>query len=101
MRSPSEHHRKIRLGLRVVHCHQIGGKEERRVSELVMIEGQPKAGRRIDLTRSDLAVLEAAVDALLSSWRSSSHDYSSQPPDFPNDLLASMQSQATQQSVRP
>jgi hypothetical protein len=35
--------RKIRLGVKVIHRHQIGDKVFRRVSELVMIGGQPKA----------------------------------------------------------
>ena len=35
--------RKSRLGLKVIHRHRIGDKIFRRVSELVMIEGQPKA----------------------------------------------------------
>jgi hypothetical protein len=35
--------RKTRLGLKVIHKHRIGQKVFRRVSELVMIDGQPKA----------------------------------------------------------
>jgi hypothetical protein len=35
--------RKSRLGLKVIHRHRIGDKVFRRVSELVMIDGQPKA----------------------------------------------------------
>jgi len=35
--------RKSRLGFKVIHKHRIGDKVFRRVSELVMIEGQPKA----------------------------------------------------------
>jgi hypothetical protein len=35
--------RKSRLGLKVIHRHRVGEKVFRRVSELVMIEGQPKA----------------------------------------------------------
>lgn len=35
--------RKIRVGLKVIHRHQIGDKVFRRVSELVMIDGRPKA----------------------------------------------------------
>jgi hypothetical protein len=35
--------RKNRLGLKVIHKHRIGDKVFRRVSELVVIEGQPKA----------------------------------------------------------
>ena len=35
--------RKSRLGLKVIHKHRIGDKIFRRVSELVMIDGQPKA----------------------------------------------------------
>ena len=35
--------RKSRLGLKVIHKHRVGEKVFRRVSELVMIEGQPKA----------------------------------------------------------
>jgi hypothetical protein len=35
--------RKSRLGLKVIHKHRVGDKVFRRVSELVMIEGRPKA----------------------------------------------------------
>jgi hypothetical protein len=35
--------RKSRLGLKVIHRHRVGEKVLRRVSELVLIEGQPKA----------------------------------------------------------
>lgn len=35
--------RKSRLGLKVIHKHRIGDKVFRRVSELVVIDGQPKA----------------------------------------------------------
>jgi hypothetical protein len=35
--------RKRRLGLKVIHRHRVGDKVLRRVSELVIIEGQPKA----------------------------------------------------------
>jgi hypothetical protein len=35
--------RKLRLGLKLIHRHRIGDKIFPRVSELVMIEGQPKA----------------------------------------------------------
>jgi hypothetical protein len=35
--------RKSRLGLKVIHRHRIGDKVFRRVSELVIIDGQPKA----------------------------------------------------------
>jgi hypothetical protein len=35
--------RKSRLGLKVIHKHRIGDKVFRRVSELVIIDGQPKA----------------------------------------------------------
>jgi hypothetical protein len=35
--------RKRRLGLKVIHKHRVGDKILRRVSELVIIEGQPKA----------------------------------------------------------
>jgi len=35
--------RKSRLGLKVIHKHRIGDKVFRRVSELVTIDGQPKA----------------------------------------------------------
>jgi hypothetical protein len=35
--------RKSRLGLKVIHRHRVGDKILRRVSELVLIEGQPKA----------------------------------------------------------
>lgn len=35
--------RKTRLGLKVIHRHRIGDKVFRRVSELVMMDGQPKA----------------------------------------------------------
>jgi hypothetical protein len=35
--------RKRRLGLKVIHKHRVGNKVLRRVSELVIIEGQPKA----------------------------------------------------------
>lgn len=35
--------RKTRLGLKVIHRHRIGEKVFRRVSELVMMDGQPKA----------------------------------------------------------
>jgi hypothetical protein len=35
--------RKNRLGLKVIHKHRIGDKLFRRVSELVMIDGRPKA----------------------------------------------------------
>jgi hypothetical protein len=35
--------RKSRLGLKVIHRHRVGEKVFRRVSELVMIDGQPKA----------------------------------------------------------
>jgi hypothetical protein len=35
--------RKRRLGFKVIHKHRVGDKVLRRVSELVIIEGQPKA----------------------------------------------------------
>jgi hypothetical protein len=35
--------RKRRLGLKVIHKHRVGDKVLRRISELVIIEGQPKA----------------------------------------------------------
>jgi hypothetical protein len=35
--------RNIRLGLKVIHRHQIADKVYRRVSELIMIDGQPQA----------------------------------------------------------
>ena len=35
--------RKTRLGLKVIHRHRVGDKVFRRVSELVMIDGLPKA----------------------------------------------------------
>lgn len=35
--------RKNRLGLKVIHRHRIGEKVFRRVSELIVIDGQPKA----------------------------------------------------------
>jgi hypothetical protein len=35
--------RKSRLGLKVIHRHRVGDKILRRVSELVLIDGQPKA----------------------------------------------------------
>ena len=35
--------RKVRLGLRVIHRHQVGRLEFRRVSELVFVQGRPKA----------------------------------------------------------
>ena len=35
--------RKRRLGLKVIHKHRVGDKVLRRVSELIIIEGQPKA----------------------------------------------------------
>jgi hypothetical protein len=35
--------RKSRVGLKVIHRHRVGDKVLRRVSELVLIEGQPKA----------------------------------------------------------
>jgi hypothetical protein len=35
--------RKSRLGFKVIHKHRIGDKVFRRVSELVVIDGQPKA----------------------------------------------------------
>ncbi|MGH8733536.1 MAG: hypothetical protein ACREVB_07625 [Burkholderiales bacterium] len=35
--------RKTRVGLKVIHRHRVGDKVLRRVSELVMIDGQPKA----------------------------------------------------------
>jgi hypothetical protein len=35
--------RKLRAGLRVVHRHRVGNHVFRRVSELVFIEGRPKA----------------------------------------------------------
>lgn len=35
--------RKTRLGLKVIHRHRVGEKVFRRVSELVMMDGQPKA----------------------------------------------------------
>ena len=35
--------RKSRLGLKVIHRHRVGDKVLRRVSELVLIDGQPKA----------------------------------------------------------
>jgi hypothetical protein len=41
--NPVNNRRKIRLGLKVVHRHQIGDKVVRRISELVTIDGQPKA----------------------------------------------------------
>jgi hypothetical protein len=35
--------RKVRVGLRVIHRHRVGQFEFRRVSELVYVNGQPKA----------------------------------------------------------
>jgi hypothetical protein len=35
--------RKSRFGLKVIHRHRVGDKVFRRVSELVVIDGQPKA----------------------------------------------------------
>jgi len=35
--------RKVRLGLRVIHRHRVGNLEFRRVSELVYVQGRPKA----------------------------------------------------------
>ena len=35
--------RKVRLGLKVIHRHRVGGNEFRRVSELVYVQGRPKA----------------------------------------------------------
>ena len=35
--------RKVRLGLRVIHRHRVGSLEFRRVSELVYVQGRPKA----------------------------------------------------------
>jgi hypothetical protein len=35
--------RKSRLGLKVIHKHRVGDKVLRRVSELVMMDGHPKA----------------------------------------------------------
>ena len=35
--------RKVRLGLRVIHRHRVGSVEFRRVSELVFVQGRPKA----------------------------------------------------------
>ena len=35
--------RKTRLGLKVIHKHRVGDKVFRRVSEMVVIDGQPKA----------------------------------------------------------
>ena len=35
--------RKVRFGLRVIHRHRIGAFEFRRVSELVYVQGRPKA----------------------------------------------------------
>lgn len=40
---PVNDRRKSRLGLKVIHRHRVGDKVFRRVSELVMIDGQPKA----------------------------------------------------------
>jgi hypothetical protein len=38
-----DNRRKIRLGMKVIHRHRIGERIFRRVSELVMIAGKPKA----------------------------------------------------------
>jgi hypothetical protein len=35
--------RKIRNGLKVIHRHRVGGEVSRRISELVFIDGRPKA----------------------------------------------------------
>ena len=35
--------RKVRLGLRVLHRHRVGSFELRRVSDLVYVDGRPKA----------------------------------------------------------
>jgi hypothetical protein len=35
--------RKVRLGLKVIHRHRVGQLEFRRVSELVFVDGRPKA----------------------------------------------------------
>jgi len=40
---PVNDRRKKRLGLKVIHKHRVGDKVLRRVSELVVIDGQPKA----------------------------------------------------------
>jgi hypothetical protein len=37
------HRAKVRVGLKVIHRHRVGGSVFRRVSELVYIQGQPKA----------------------------------------------------------
>ncbi len=35
--------RKVRMGLKVIHRHRIGNRVARRVSELVFVDGRPKA----------------------------------------------------------
>ena len=35
--------RKVRIGLKVIHRHRVGNRVSRRVSELVFIDGRPKA----------------------------------------------------------
>ena len=37
------HRSKVRVGLKVIHRHRVGGSVFKRVSELVYINGQPKA----------------------------------------------------------
>lgn len=35
--------RKVRMGLKVIHRHRVGNRVVRRVSELVFVDGRPKA----------------------------------------------------------
>jgi hypothetical protein len=35
--------RRVRVGLKVIHRHRVAGKVSRRVSELVFVDGRPKA----------------------------------------------------------
>ena len=53
--------RKVRMGLKVIHRHRVGNRVVRRVSELVFVDGRPKALLgRIDLggVRTPLYICE-------------------------------------------
>jgi hypothetical protein len=41
--TPMQNRRKVRLGLKVIHRHRAGNDVFRRVSELVFVQGRPKA----------------------------------------------------------
>ena len=73
-----DNRRKIRLGLKVIHRHRIGERVFRRVSEMVMIGGKPKAllgWINLGGVRTPIYLCELERDKLRQSQTSSSTFY--------------------------